>query len=187
MSIKSIIYILFIPLSNKLFAQPVRIPKGVNYKFASDSINNAAKKIITLELADPKNYSLFDKLLYIGPQLWSRYQKIPSLNNIPGGNTQINIPQYDKQGNVVGQKSASAKLIQNTSDFKLLWDQLIQELSTDTVNIRKLTSKEIEYYWAVIFYDIEEPVFTIENKKIKILMQLTSGQFRLFWIDELLF
>jgi hypothetical protein len=187
MSIKSSIFFLFILLSNKLFTQPVDIPKGVHYKIASDSINNAAKKIIMLELAEPKNYSLFDKLLYVGPQLWSRYQKIPALNNIPGGNTQINIPQYDKQGNVVGQKSAPAKLIQNTDGFKLLWDQLIQDLSADTVNIRKLTSKEIEYYWAVIFYDIEEPVFAIENRKIKILMQLTSDQFRLFWIDELLF
>ncbi|TAL42025.1 MAG: hypothetical protein EPN92_12135 [Chitinophagaceae bacterium] len=173
-------------LISDLLSQTSGIPNGIIYKFASDSINNEAKKIILNELSESRKYSLFDKILYIGPQLWNRYKNIQSLNNITGGNIQIKMPQYDAAGNKTGDKNADAKLIQNTSDFVLLWNQVIYDISTDTIHIRKLSTKEIIYYWSVIFYDIEEPVFVIENKKYKVLIQLTGDKLKLFWIDELL-
>jgi hypothetical protein len=89
-------------------------------------------------------------------------------------------------GNRNGEKKVAAKLIQRKSDFVMIWNQLINDISTETVNIRKLSTKEIRYYWSVIFYDIEEPVFALENRNHKILIQLTSDKFKIFWIDELL-
>lgn len=43
-----------------------------------------------------------------------------------------NIPIYDKKGNIIDHRQAQAKLIQNVSDFKLVWEQIIQDFSGDT-------------------------------------------------------
>ena len=54
------------------------------------------------------------------------------------------------------------------------------------ITIRKLTSKELELYWAMISFDITEPVFMVEGNKHQILVQFTSPEnLRVTWIDDL--
>ena len=68
---------------------------------------------------------------------------------------------------------------------KVVWDYIIKELSKAPISYRKLSSKELSYYWSVFFYDIEEPIYIVDNSKIKILVDQSSN-FKLLWLDETL-
>ena len=76
------------------------------------------------------------------------------------------------------------KLIQTNTDFKKVWNQVCLDLK-DPVMFRKLSPTELTYYCAVIFYDIEEPVFTIISATNKLLIQLNPQTNKLLWIDEI--
>lgn len=55
--------------------------------------------------------------------------------------------------------------------------------------IRKLNEKELNVYWSMIPFDIEEPVYVLEAGSKRFLLDLkkdekTAGYYA-FWIDEL--
>jgi hypothetical protein len=159
------------------FAQD--IPKGVVYKKADDKINNNAKNLLQRELKiSTTTYSLFDKVLYIGPNLWQRYKNIEAIKNIDGGNIQFKVRTDNTTTTLPG------KLIQKKSDYKIIWKTLLSEVNNKKMTFRKLNSTELKYYWTVIFYDIEEPVFIIEVGQYKYLIQLIKSNFKILWLDE---
>ncbi len=51
--------------------------------------------------------------------------------------------------------------------------------------IRKPTTEEIAIYWAMIPYDITEPLFVAENNEHKLLMQFDKDGKSIFWIGDL--
>jgi hypothetical protein len=174
----------FLSLLAFTYSQTVSIPKGIKYKVTSNTNNDKAKlllkNVITKNLSD----SIFDNVCYIGPILWVRYKEIDSINAIRGGYIQFNVPVYNKiSKNKVTQKM-DGKLIQAKPDFKKVWNQVCIDLK-DTITFRKLTASELSYYWAIIFYDIEEPVFITESKSNKILLQLNPKTNKILWIDEI--
>jgi hypothetical protein len=34
---------------------------------------------------------------------------------------------------------------------------------------------ELKYYWSIIFFDIEEPIFLLENENIKLVIDINSS------------
>jgi hypothetical protein len=46
-------------------------------------------------------------------------------------------------------------------------DQVISDLKEDNYQIKILNQAELKYFWNIIFYNIEEPLFIIESPKIK--------------------
>jgi hypothetical protein len=168
-----------------MHAQTVDVPKGVIYKYASDKINNQSKEIIKKELSNKTTYAFFDKLVYCGPNLWQRYKNVPSVSKIENGNLELKVPQYDSTGKVTEERTMIGKLIQDKEDFKILWNQIIKDFEKTTYQIRKLNSKELSYYWAIIFYDIEEPIYVVDNGKYKLLIDVTNDM-KLLWIDLVL-
>jgi len=180
-------FFLFYFISINIFGQDTAIiPKGVVYKKASTEINNTAKKLLIKEInKSTATYSLFDKVLYIGPNLWQRYKNIEVIKNIQGGDIKINIPQYTN-GRQTSSKQVDAKLIQNKNAYIIVWNQVMKDLADTKLKFRKLNTNEIKYYWSVIFFDIEEPVFIIENEyNYKYLIQLTKEKQKILWIDEI--
>ena len=155
---------------------------GIIYKPCSEDLNIKAKELFQAEITSPK-YLLFDKMLYIGPILWSRLKKDSTINKISGGNLQLLTPFYDDKGKLVEEKIIQGKLIQSKEDYKIIWNYIIKELAQAPVSYRKLSSKELSYYWAIIFFDIEEPIFIVENSKIKLLVDMKSD-LNLLWLDE---
>jgi hypothetical protein len=159
----------------------IKIPKGVVYKKASTEKNEAAKKIIKKEFNKATtSYELFDKLVYIGPMLWKRYRSNPGLAKIVGGDIQFKVPNKGVISVLPG------KLIQNIVDFKVVWNQILADGSSNKVSIRKLNSEELKYYWSVIFYDIEEPLFIVNTGKHNFLIQFLNTKLQLLWVDEVL-
>lgn len=168
--------IIFLPALN-IVAQSVNIPEGVNYQTISNEKNEEAKNLIKKELSNP-NYVLFDKILYCGPNIWSRYKKYPEISKIEKGNIVFKVPQAD--GSIIEKQG---KAIQSKNDFKIWWKQVIDDFARAKYTIRKLKYEELQYHWQIIFYDIEEPIFTIENEKRQLIIDL-NNKLKIIFIEE---
>ncbi len=145
------------------------IPKGIVYKKKSDTINEQAKKILINELKSP-SFSLFDKLLYCGPNFWEHYKNDPKIKSIEKGNIDFQVPQPN--GITIIKKG---KLIQSTEDFTTIWNQISKDFFSPNLTIRKLNLTELKYYWSIIFFDIEEPIFVIESNQKQIIIDFSKN------------
>lgn len=152
----------------------VAIPDGVVYKKTTNAINEQAKKAILNELKN-STYTFFDKLLYCGPNFWDHYKSNPKIGAIEKGNIDFQVPQPD--GKIIIK---NGKLIQNKDDYRIIWEQIVKDFNSPNLTIRKLNTDELKYYWSIIFFDIEEPIFVIENTKLKIILDLNEKSNLLF-------
>ena len=155
------------------------IPKGIVYKKKSDTINEQAKKILINELKSP-SFSLFYKLLYCGPNFWDYYKNDPKIGSIDKGNIDFQVPQPN--GKTIVKKG---KLIQSIDDFKIIWNQISKDFHSPNLTIRKLNSTELKYYWSIIFFDIEEPIFLIENNKIKLIINFFPNTMNITFVEKI--
>ena len=159
------------------------IPKNVVYKRASELENKTYREILTRELFPATvSYSLNPGILFIGPRLWKHYSQIPALASIKGGDMSIRMP-ITENGKVIRTDIVKGKVLQTESDFKLIWDQLVKDLSTD-MKIRVPTSAELTYYWGIISFDILEPVYVVENASYKILFDSGGKKDKVMWIEQ---
>jgi len=147
----------------------IEIPKGVVYKKTTDAINEQAKKVILNELKKPK-YTLYDKFVYCGPNFWTYYKNNAKVGAIEKGNIDFKVPQPDGKTTVI-----NGKLIQTSDDFKIIWDQIVKDFYSPNLIIRKLNKEELKYYWSIIFFDIEEPIFILESSNLKIIIDLNTS------------
>ena len=166
------------------WAQDIVVPAGVKYKKADDKLNTKAQELVTSELQGEATYEIFSGSLFIGPRLWSRYVKIQDLKNIKAGNVTYYIPQFDEKGKAKGTEKATGKLIQTKEDYKLLWRYIRADFKGVNLKCRKLTPIEMSYYWSIISFDIEEPIFVVDNGKYKLLVNFTPEEMKIFWIEE---
>lgn len=174
--------IILILLVSTIFVQgqkDIVIPNGVVYNKASESINKKANTIIKSEISNP-TYSMFDKLLYCGPNFWKNYKNTLDISGIEAGNIKFQVPQSD--GSVI---EMDGKLIQSQSDFETIWNQISKDFKKTNYKIRKLTSNELSYYWSIIFFDINEPIYVIENKNNKIILDFYEGKMKIAFIENL--
>ena len=155
--------------------EKIEIPKGVVYKYCDSLTYEKAKALITEELSSTAKYSLNKGILFIGPVLWQRYEKVTALKNIKGGN--MTILGYKKE-------TSTGKLTQDAEGFKLVWDYLRSEVGNAGFKLRKATASELKYYWAVISFDIEEPLIILETKEHNYILNLSPADLKLVWLDE---
>ncbi|MEY5047730.1 MAG: hypothetical protein RLZZ175_1089 [Bacteroidota bacterium] len=174
---KNILILILLTLSIQVFAQQnnkVDLPKGVIYKYCDSITFQNAKKIIIDELDKNPNYILSDDITFVGPILWSRFKKSKELKSIEGGDVTL----------LVDNTKLSGKMTQNLKDSKKIWDELRNEINGKDFILRKATFYELQYYWSVISFDIEEPLIIIETKKHNYILNISPKNFKLFWIDE---
>lgn len=162
----------------------IEIPPGVVYKYCADSTNNKAIAIIQKELSSECTYSICDNVLFCGPMLWERYKSIAGVGDIKEGNMTIMVPLFDEKGRTTKTEKRSGKLIQSHEDFILFWKQVLKDFEGSDIVIRKLNPGELSYYWAIIFFDIEEPIFAVEGKSHTFLFDMDEKG-NLVWIEQL--
>ena len=158
------------------------IPKGVNYKRASESVNALAKTnleraLVSSELLPP---DLFGEVVVVGPLLWKALK--PSAEQV----------LLDAKPVVVMVQVPTAvvtegKRILTDDERKAFWKLLrvtYSKLKEGTV--RKGNAEEISYYWATIPFDIEEPFWVVEvgSERFIAHFQVKGEKVRLFWIDR---
>ena len=175
---KSCLLAFLVTVSFSVYARQVEkieIPQGVVYKYCDSVTYEKAKSLIMEELSDSPKYTLNKGVMFIGPVLGGRYEKVKPLKNIKGGN--MTILGYKKE-------TSAGKMTQNADDYKLVWDQLRGEIKDKEYKLRKATPAELKYYWSVISFDIEEPLIIIETKEHNYILNLSPKDLKLVWLDE---
>jgi hypothetical protein len=173
MNFKTSLFFLFIlTFSLAQTTEKIKTPKHVVYTYATDEINQIAKKLIAESLSQKDNFKLIDQPLIIGPTLWKRFKEMDALNEI-SGNVVFHIDDMKFDG----------KMSQTIGDSQKIWNAFRNEIS-ENYEIRKLKEDELIYYWATISFDIEEPLLAIDTKNRIYLLNFEKESMKLFWIDE---
>ena len=89
------------------------------------------------------------------------------------------------KGKVVDYENLKGKLIQNEADYSKLIAALKESMAGGERSFRKLTSQELDYYWSVISWDIEEPIYilTCNAKNYLFDLNVKDGKVLLQWVD----
>lgn len=168
-------FVLVVFCSEKLFAQNENnfsIPNYIKYNKNSKASNMKIKKVLEKELDIP-DFESFNSVLYCGPNFWTYFKGVTSLRNMSGGNIDFQIPQSD--GTV---KINKGKLIQTKQDYENVWRQVVENFKGG--EIRQLNLSEMKYYWSIIFFDIDEPIFVIEKNELKLIADFSESGELLF-------
>lgn len=154
--------------------EKIEIPQGIVYNYCDFVTYENSKTAIKQNLSQEGEYSLINTTMIVGPVLWTRFQKIKSLKNIEGGNTTL----------LVDDKRLSAKLTQNITDSKMVWDEFRKEIGGSKITLRKANPKELHYYWSVISFDIEEPLVIVECDTKRFILNIDPKTMKLLWLDQ---
>jgi hypothetical protein len=175
--VQKLLFIFLVTLSCQIYAQKtekIDVPKRVVYKYCKPKIYEDTKKVVITELSDQREYLLVDKILFVGPVLWTRFGKIDEFAKIEGGNMTL----------LVDNKQLLGKMTQNLDDSKKIWDKVREEVKGEEFKLRKATYAELDYYWTVISWDIEEPLIIIETSKHRYILNINAKTMKLLWLDE---
>ena len=164
-------------LCSPAFSQEV--PGGVNYKKASDEINAKAKSLLEEALSKPPGELDVDRTfgkssIMCGPFVWDLIGDSNSFK----GSTPVML--------IAGKTSKQGRGITNSDQKRLLWSRLIAKLGPEgSPVIRKASADEISFFWAMIPFDIEEPLLVADFGKQKLLVNFTlkDKDPHMFWID----
>jgi hypothetical protein len=157
------------------------VPKGVNYKRASDEVNALAKANLEAAFAgsDLVPADLFGNVVVVGPLLWKALR--PSADQIMLDTKPVVIMVQ-----VPAPTVAEGKRILTENERIAFW-KLFRTTYTklSESKIRKGNVEEISYYWATIPFDIEEPFWVVDTGRERFVahFQVKEGKPRLFWID----
>jgi len=154
--------------------EKIEVPSGVVYNYCDSITYENAKSIVTQNLSDNEAYALIDQIMFVGPVLWARFKEIKSLKNIKGGNTTL----------LVDDKKLSAKLTQDIVDGKKVWDEFRREIDGKKFILRKASARELQYYWSVISFDIDEPLVIVETGKERYILNINPETMKLLWLDQ---
>ncbi|MBB4803002.1 hypothetical protein HNP37_003077 [Flavobacterium nitrogenifigens] len=160
-------------LSHAQEIEKITIPKGVVYNYTSVKTLEKAKKLLADNLSNKPDYKIVQDHLIIGPALWKRYKDNESLKKIEGRKIEFHVDNLILEG----------KTSQNLDESKIIWDEFKNEVAND-YKIRKATPEELNYYWSVISFDIEEPLLIVETKEHNYILNLLNKNLKLLWLDE---
>ena len=169
--------LLFFLVPSAFYAQ--EIPKGVRYKKATDEVNNSAKELIVLALTketrDLDVDATFGKgAIMCGPFLWALVGDVNSFKGATPVNLHVDASVFQGRG------------ITKEDQKRLLWERLTNKLKgSGAAIIRKANTAEISFYWAMIPFDIEEPLLIADFGNYKLLANFAvkDGKPRIFWLD----
>jgi hypothetical protein len=171
--------------------EPVRVPEGVRYKPASEKVNDAAKDVLrkrfTAKASDADAIALFgDGFLICGPGLWAELKSDESLAKLKNGRVNIEVPVVDKNGKVIRKDKLEGKLFQTKDELLLFWKVFIKRTDLSGIKIRKLNTEELKLFWAMISFDITEPLFVLETKKHRVVVCFKApDELKVVWMDDL--
>ena len=84
-----------------------------------------------------------------------------------------------------GVQVLEGKLFQTAAEVKAFGKLFRRTYKFDsTSRVRRPTPAELSLYWAMISFDITEPIFVVESKRAKILAQFVEKEMKIMWIDD---
>ncbi|MEW6282133.1 MAG: hypothetical protein AB1758_26240 [Candidatus Eremiobacterota bacterium] len=152
---------------------PVLVPPGVTYKRTDAATLKKAVQFLRTVLAPDYHgpEKLFGSVVACGPFLWDRVRGRPEMAAAEG--PPMRIAPFGVEG----------KGFKGEASCALLEKEIRASLATDGgFKVRRPTSDELALYWALIPYDIDEPIFVVESKRHRYLMHFMQG--RVFAVDD---
>jgi len=177
----NIIFVATLLLSvSSAFSQ--EIPKGVNYKRASESVNALARANLEHALANSDSVpsDFFGEAVVVGPLLWKALK--PAADKVL-----LDAKPVVVMVQVPAAVVAEGKRILTDDERKAFWKLLhITYSKLKGGVVRKGNAEEIGYYWATIPFDIEEPFWVVDVGAERFIahFQVKGEKPRLFWIDR---
>jgi hypothetical protein len=165
-----------------LATEPV-IPAGVVYKTATAEANRAAIEKLMAAFLSPDgavaSEDLCGQTLICGPGLWASFKDDTELQKIETGVTSFRVPTGDQVQVLAG------KLLQTEAEVATFWQAFARRFRPEPgAIIRRPTAEEISLYWAMIPYDITEPIFVIESPRYVLLVALAGDDAKILWVDD---
>ena len=185
---KLIILILFAAFSPvKISAE--EIPAGVVYKYASDELNGRIKGRLERVLRTrssleelPENWDNKNNIVVIGKNLGDRIFE-NNLDNPFKTFHYINLTIPVQEAEVL--RIANYGIIK-PEQLKVFSDCFWKEIEIDSdFKVRKLTSDEIALVWALIGWDLDEPVFVVDDQDHTLVFDFTASGEQLDWIEDI--
>ena len=176
------ILIWLVGLAAVLNGEELTIPDGVVYKASDAATNDRAKTLISEMMKGAVDEKI--TTLFCGPGLWSRAK-----NGITDKDIKFISTTFDVPNTTTGKSSAlDAATFQNVAPIQSLLNEL-KDRGDKPVVIRKLDKNELKMHWAVISWDIEEPIFIAEQGEWRVLFEFSkdikTGELALMFIDEM--
>jgi hypothetical protein len=168
----------------KLIAEEPLIPTDIIYKKAGSEMNREAIDKLSGFFLDTDQTSypdnLFSDTLFCGPGLWRTIKDDDEMRRITTGVTQLKVPA---QG---GVQTLEGKTFQSKEEVESFKRAFMRHYKFDSQTvIRRPTVRELRTYWAMIPYDIEEPIFIVESKAATILVDFNvKDDATIVWIDD---
>ena len=157
------------------------VPKGVNYKKASAEVNGQAKAALESALSDagtPK--AVLSDVISCGPILWN--------------DLKVNQESLSKEStpvtmflSVPDPVQAEGRGFRTQEQRDRFWKLVLDKYPGLRKGVvRPARANEIQFYWATIPFDIEEPFFAIETPSDVFIANLRFKKDTavLFWIDR---
>ena len=177
---------------DKLLAKQPDVPEGVVYKRPLPSVERTALETLIAHplLSGDRKFAadeIFNVPLICGPGLWQHIKDDGGMTKIAKGDVTFNIPTAN------GTQKLKGKLFQTKDEVAVFWKAFMKAYGTEKSTIRRPTSEELRIYWAMITYDITEPLFVVESKSAAILVQFIeekgdkgakARKLKIFWIDD---
>ena len=155
----AIIWIYFCALSWVFAEEKIDVPSGVVYEYASDAVNAKAREMIKKVLSkEPKPDAIQAFLgdnLVCGPYLWDTMKSNPKVEDIKKVPTNFTKVPVFKDGQIVSMIPREGKYFQTKNDVMSFWKVFREVYGFQSkTRIRKLTSRELETYWAMVPWNI---------------------------------
>jgi len=162
-------------------------PDGVVYLRASREVNDRAiervKRLFSSTVTDRDVAENAAPALMCGPGLWGPLSDLPEFKRIPSIPAQIVVPQI-RDGEVIGQSVHAGRVFQTAETVQEFWMALGERYDLKPLRIRKLSRRDMQIYWAMIPYDIEEPVFMVTTSDNDFLVDFAGGDLLVFAVDD---
>ncbi|MBP5328537.1 MAG: hypothetical protein J6Y75_01400 [Spirochaetaceae bacterium] len=153
------------------------IPEGITYIKASDEANEKAVKHLTEIFYSDSDITL-PKAIACGPFFWQELVANEIFTEDIGIPMELMIPNDNKIEKLTGR---IIRWEDNTKILQTVLRSIFQ--NSGTFIIRKLTPLEMQAYWMMIAYDIEEPIYTIESPGFNLVVDFNNDG-EIFYIDN---
>jgi len=150
------------------------IPAGIRYKKASCAVNKIAlaklTKFYASSMDNPAMTGLSSEALICGPTLWNALKAGAPEDLQSTTKAQFYIPTGG------GMTHLEGRVLKTEYSQSAIWLALL--LLRDKQNVkptlRKANSEELKYYWAIIPYDIVEPLYIADYGKTQVLFNFAG-------------
>jgi hypothetical protein len=162
--------------------------QGLRYKKASKRINNLALNRLRQVLVAPIEVKLsteaFADKVICGPFLWRKVKSLDGMKVMKRGEVVIHVP-LKREGVAPHEQRLLGRLFQTAPEIHMFFRALRKVVGRDeTFKVRPPTKRELRIYWAMVPYDIEEPIFILETKAHTFIIDFIAGKDKIFWVDD---